>query len=208
MVSHGDQELQLTPVGSGQLIQSAIAIQHKPVKPLNPSPYLKRLRMLIGTKTLLGLKKTIYSYPRKNSHLTQGNAPTWYVVDATETGEIIALADVPYRLGIDARSYLDHLLLAPRRSILHPGLYLYICAGGNRNRARIKCLHFILGILNIIVMNCHDKLSLNFHLPPHLGPDTGKPSEFSGIKFTALNTRRHPAELDLGQRLPTRHRCR
>ena len=33
--------------------------------------------------------------------------PKWYVVDASETGEIIALADVPYRLGIDARSYLE-----------------------------------------------------------------------------------------------------
>ncbi|MEO0852769.1 MAG: FAD-dependent oxidoreductase, partial [Cyanobacteria bacterium J06648_11] len=28
----------------------------------------------------------------------------WYVVEATETGELIALADVPYRLGIDPRS--------------------------------------------------------------------------------------------------------
>jgi FAD dependent oxidoreductase len=31
----------------------------------------------------------------------------WYVVDATETGELIALADVPYRLGIDPRSPLE-----------------------------------------------------------------------------------------------------
>jgi hypothetical protein len=31
----------------------------------------------------------------------------WFVVDATETGELIALADVPYRLGLDPRSHLD-----------------------------------------------------------------------------------------------------
>ncbi len=31
----------------------------------------------------------------------------WYVVDATETGELIGLADVPYRLGIDPRSPLE-----------------------------------------------------------------------------------------------------
>jgi hypothetical protein len=31
----------------------------------------------------------------------------WFVVDATETGELIALADVPYRLGLDPRSYLN-----------------------------------------------------------------------------------------------------
>ncbi len=29
----------------------------------------------------------------------------WYVVEATETGELLALADLPYRLGIDGRSY-------------------------------------------------------------------------------------------------------
>ena len=29
------------------------------------------------------------------------------MIDASETGEIIGLADVPYRLGIDARSYLE-----------------------------------------------------------------------------------------------------
>ena len=31
----------------------------------------------------------------------------WFVVDATETGELIGLADVPYRLGIDPRSPLE-----------------------------------------------------------------------------------------------------
>lgn len=30
-----------------------------------------------------------------------------FVIEATETGEIVALADVPYRLGIDARSVLE-----------------------------------------------------------------------------------------------------
>ena len=31
----------------------------------------------------------------------------WYVVEATETGELIALADVPHRLGLDPQSYLN-----------------------------------------------------------------------------------------------------
>ena len=31
----------------------------------------------------------------------------WYVVEATETGEVIALSGVPYRLGLDARSPLN-----------------------------------------------------------------------------------------------------
>ena len=31
----------------------------------------------------------------------------WYVIEATETGELIALADVPYELGLDPRSPLN-----------------------------------------------------------------------------------------------------
>ncbi|WP_445174317.1 FAD-dependent oxidoreductase [Microcoleus sp.] len=37
----------------------------------------------------------------------------WYVVDATETGELIGLADVPYRLGIDPRSPLEPSSASP-----------------------------------------------------------------------------------------------
>jgi hypothetical protein len=33
--------------------------------------------------------------------------PPWIVIDATETGELIALADVPYRVGLDRRTYLN-----------------------------------------------------------------------------------------------------
>ncbi|NET72332.1 MAG: FAD-dependent oxidoreductase, partial [Sphaerospermopsis sp. SIO1G2] len=48
-------------------------------------------------------KNIIRFIPKKS---TQNNHQ-WYVIDATETGEIIALADVPYRLGIDPISYLE-----------------------------------------------------------------------------------------------------
>ena len=37
----------------------------------------------------------------------------WYIVDATETGELIGLADVPYRLGIDPRSPLEPSSASP-----------------------------------------------------------------------------------------------
>ena len=48
-------------------------------------------------------QKTIIQFVPKSSR-----RPTpWYVVEATETGEIIALADVPYHLGIDPQSYLE-----------------------------------------------------------------------------------------------------
>ncbi|NJK74161.1 MAG: FAD-dependent oxidoreductase [Microcoleus sp. SU_5_6] len=42
-----------------------------------------------------------------------GGGIDWYVVDATETGELIGLADVPYRLGIDPRSPLEPSSASP-----------------------------------------------------------------------------------------------
>lgn len=94
-------------ISQGKLINSAIAIQHQPAKGAPP----------INTLTLSQTIEDAYRYSNSSRftktiihlvpHQTKGNAPKWYVVDASETGEIIALADVPYRLGIDARSYLE-----------------------------------------------------------------------------------------------------
>ncbi|MGK7958186.1 MAG: FAD-dependent oxidoreductase, partial [Crocosphaera sp.] len=36
-----------------------------------------------------------------------GSPSDWFVIEATETGEIIALADIPYRLGLDPRDHLN-----------------------------------------------------------------------------------------------------
>ncbi len=48
-------------------------------------------------------KFRISSLPTPHSPL-----PTpWIVIDATETGELIALADVPYQVGLDPRTYLN-----------------------------------------------------------------------------------------------------
>jgi hypothetical protein len=106
------KELERTP--TGQIVQSAIAIQHQPVKgapPLNTLPLSQTIEDAYRYKNSPQFEKTILRFVpskvNKNSQLAQGNAPNWYVVDATETGELIALADVPYRLGIDALSYLE-----------------------------------------------------------------------------------------------------
>ncbi len=108
------KELEITPAGSGQLIQGAIAIQHQPIKgapPLNTYPLSQTIADSYRYENSPRFEKTILRFvpskPSKKSKLAQANAPKWYVVDATETGEMIALADVPYRLGIDARSYLE-----------------------------------------------------------------------------------------------------
>ncbi|MBC1239625.1 FAD-dependent oxidoreductase [Nostoc sp. 2RC] len=91
----------------GKLINGAIAIQHQPPKgapPLNTFTLSQVIEDAYRYDNSSRFTKTILRFIPKQ---TKGDAPKWYVIDASETGEIIALADVPYRLGIDARSYLE-----------------------------------------------------------------------------------------------------
>jgi FAD dependent oxidoreductase len=95
--------------GNGQQINGVVAIQHQPQPGTAP----------INTQTLSQMIEDAYSYqdspkfqkqkiifiPPYRTPKQQASIPTsWYVVDATETGELVGLADVPYRLGLDARS--------------------------------------------------------------------------------------------------------
>ncbi|HBB35617.1 MAG TPA: FAD-dependent oxidoreductase [Cyanobacteria bacterium UBA8803] len=93
---------------AGNLIESAIAIQHQPAKNaplLNTFPLSQTIEDWYRYENSPRFDKTIIRFiPRKPP---EGNTANWYVVDASETGEIIALADVPYRLGIDPRSHLE-----------------------------------------------------------------------------------------------------
>jgi hypothetical protein len=99
------KDLQIS--ANGKIIQSATAIQHAPAPnapPLNTFPLSQIIADAYSYTNSTLLSKTIIHFvPKPNPN--QGIK--WYLVDATETGEIIALADVPYRLGIDARSYLE-----------------------------------------------------------------------------------------------------
>ena len=86
-------------------IHSAIAIQHQPAPGMPP----------LNTFTLSETLEDAYTYADSDRFtktmvqfqpLVDGDAAAdWYVVEATETGEIIALADVPYRVGVDPLSY-------------------------------------------------------------------------------------------------------
>jgi hypothetical protein len=104
------KDLEITPsqvAGGGQLISSAVAIQHQPAPNAPP----------LNTFTLAQTIEDAYRYENSSQfhkkiirlvpHNKPGKSPQWYVVDASETGEIIALADVPYRLGIDPLSHLE-----------------------------------------------------------------------------------------------------
>lgn len=97
----------------GKLINSAIAIQHRPAPntaPLNSEPLSQIIDDAYRYENSSRLQKQIIRFvPFKNSSTQnpQKRPSDWFVIDSTETGEIIALADVPYRLGIDPRSHLN-----------------------------------------------------------------------------------------------------
>ncbi len=94
----------------GKLIDSAIAIQHSPASntpPLNTETLSAIIEDAYRYENSSRLQKQIIRFvPLANSQ-PQKRPSDWFVIDSTETGEIIALADVPYRLGIDPRSHLN-----------------------------------------------------------------------------------------------------
>lgn len=104
---------------SGQQIKSAIAISHKPAPntpPINTETLSKTIEDAYRYENSARFNKTIIRFipkPRQTPPLQSKRGADWYVVDATETGELIGLADVPYRLGIDPRSPLEPSSASP-----------------------------------------------------------------------------------------------
>lgn len=85
----------------GANIQAVRAIQHQPAPgapPLNTEPLSQTLLDSYSEVDSDLFSKTILRFRPPESG-------QWYVVEATETGELLALADVPYRVGVDARSH-------------------------------------------------------------------------------------------------------
>ena len=88
-------------------IQTAIAIQHHPqpgTSPLNTETLSQTITDSYTYQDSPLFRKTIIQFL---PHTPQESSASWYVIDATETGELIAMADVPYSLGIDPRSPLE-----------------------------------------------------------------------------------------------------
>ncbi|MEG5161078.1 FAD-dependent oxidoreductase [Microcoleus sp. AT3-A2] len=131
------KELGITPAVAGntvggQQIKSAIAIQHKPAAntpPINTETLSQTIEDAYRYENSPRFNKTIIRFipkasatspnPRRGGNSTSSSpsgsrgGADWYVVDATETGELIGLADVPYRLGIDPRSPLEPSSASP-----------------------------------------------------------------------------------------------
>ncbi len=104
------KQLERSP--DGRLINSAIAIQHRPAPgapPLNQEPLSQVIEDAYRYEDSARFQKNILRFVPKPAAKAAPEAaagPTpWFVIDATETGELIAMADIPYRLGIDPLSY-------------------------------------------------------------------------------------------------------
>ena len=95
----------------GRMIESAIAIQHTPqpgTEPLNTAPLSETFLDSYTYEDSERFAKNIIQFvPFASDDKTATAKADWYVVEATETGEIIALSGVPYRLGLDPRSHLN-----------------------------------------------------------------------------------------------------
>ena len=91
---------------SDNLITSVTAIQHEPAPgtpPLNTEPLSQIIEDAYSYEDSPRLNKTIIRFnPPSNS--SENGGAKWYVIEATETGEILGLTDVPYRLGVDPRT--------------------------------------------------------------------------------------------------------
>lgn len=85
-------------------ITEAIAIQHSSAPgqpPLNTKPLSAIIDDAYEYENSQQLDKTIIRFiPKRKTN--QG--ADWYIIEATETGEIIGLTNIPHKLGIDPRS--------------------------------------------------------------------------------------------------------
>lgn len=92
----------------GSQINGVMAIQHTPKPgqpPVNTFPLSKIYQDAYRYEDSPQLSKKVIRFaPKVSKKLSPAD---WYVIEATETGEVIALADVPYRLGLDPRTPLN-----------------------------------------------------------------------------------------------------
>ncbi|MBD6617234.1 FAD-dependent oxidoreductase [Komarekiella sp. 'clone 1'] len=173
---------------NGKIINSAIAIQHQPVKgspPLNTLTLSQSIGDAYRYQNSSRFNKTIISFIPQQS---KTNAPKWYVVDASETGEIIALADVPYRLGIDARSYLEPSSSSTTNDPYCTQGFTYTFAmEATKEPQQQKMPPFYLQYSPYFSYELTRlaNFDLVFTYRRIWSPRKGKPATFGGVKFTA-----------------------
>jgi FAD dependent oxidoreductase len=93
--------------GTGKQITSAVAIQHSSNNeylPLNTLPLSSTIEDAYSYQDSEKFSKEIIRFVPAS---TSDKVADWYVIEATETGEIVGLTDIPYRLGIDPLSSFE-----------------------------------------------------------------------------------------------------
>jgi hypothetical protein len=104
----------VTGEGTGKQITSAIGIQHSSNNeylPLNTLPLSSTIEDAYSYEDSEKFNKEIIRFVPAS---TSDKTADWYVIEATETGEIVGLTDVPYRLGIDPVSSFEPSSSSPR----------------------------------------------------------------------------------------------
>ncbi|MEM1368307.1 MAG: FAD-dependent oxidoreductase [Cyanobacteria bacterium P01_H01_bin.15] len=99
-----------SPGEGSTIITRAIAIRHEPkdgAPPLNTLPLSQTIEDAFTYEDSDLFTKDIIRFEPKPENLKNATRAPWFVIDATETGELIGLTNIPYRLGIDPRSYLE-----------------------------------------------------------------------------------------------------
>ncbi|MBJ7294767.1 MAG: FAD-dependent oxidoreductase [Dolichospermum sp.] len=172
----------------GKIINNAIAIQHQPAKnqpPLNTNTLSQTIEDAYSYKNSSRLSKTIIQFLPKQS---QNNPGKWYIIDASETGEIIALANVPYRLGIDARSYLEPSSSSTTNDPYCTQGFTYTFAMEATKAAQQQTMppfylqyspYFSYELKRLA------NFDLVFTYRRIWSPQKGQPTTFNGVKFTA-----------------------
>lgn len=93
--------------GTGKQITSAIGIQHSSNNeylPLNTLPLSSTIEDAYSYQDSEKFSKEIIRFVPASASDTVAD---WYLIEATETGEIVGLTDIPYRLGIDPLSSFE-----------------------------------------------------------------------------------------------------
>ncbi|MGK7945455.1 MAG: FAD-dependent oxidoreductase [Microcystaceae cyanobacterium] len=153
---------------SGKLIQEVTAIQHSARdgrSPLIDKPLSYLLEDAYRYEDSPQLKKTIIQFrPKKENYRRK---PYWIVIDATETGEMVALTDVPYRLGLDPRSTLN-----PSSPVSKNDTY---CTQG---------FTYTFAVENTINPQSHSKPSFYEQYAPYYGYDPNRTLAYFDLVFT------------------------
>lgn len=118
------KDLQVQPVGAGKQIRAVRGIQHTPAPgtpALNTYPLSQTIADSYNEQDSALFRKKILRFVPPPSG-------KWYVIEATETGELLALADLPHRLGIDPLSYTNPSASGSKPYPYCPQAYTYTFA--------------------------------------------------------------------------------